>query len=79
MEAKFKINVSALTFKVREYEAPAIVVELKELRTLCQWDFKDENLSKVRDLFVFMAWTGQRFSDIKTEECKVILSGKCKK
>ena len=66
MEAKFKINVSALTFKVREYEAPAIIVELKELRTLYQWDFKDENLSQVRDLFVFMAWTGQRFSDIKT-------------
>lgn len=65
-DSGYEINRTVLNFKVREYEAPAIVVELKELQLLVEKVFKEDGLEKVRDVFIFMAWTGQRFSDIRT-------------
>ena len=65
-ESGYTINPTILNFKVREYEAPALVVELKELQLLREKQIKEEGLAMVRDVFIFMSWTGQRFSDIKT-------------
>jgi integrase len=68
----YPINPTVLNFKVREYEAPALVVELKELQVLMNKEIVETGLAMVRDVFIFMAWTGQRFSDIKTIDRKAI-------
>ncbi len=59
-----KINPECLKIKIREYESPIIVLELSEVMKLYNWKFDDEIHSKVRDVFIFMTWTGQRYSDI---------------
>ena len=71
-ESGYPINPTVLNFKVREYEAPAMVVELKELQLLREKEIEEKGLAMVRDVFIFMAWTGQRFSDIKTIDRKAI-------
>ncbi|MDE3234554.1 MAG: tyrosine-type recombinase/integrase [Bacteroidota bacterium] len=58
-----EVRKDVFKFRVSEHEIPVIIVELAELEHLYSYDFKDEHLGRVRDLFVFMAWTGQRYSD----------------
>ena len=51
-------------FKAVKEESESIYLTVKELETLEKHDFsKNERLDKVRDLFLFGAWTGLRFSD----------------
>lgn len=65
MKEGVKIDMEALEFKVEEFEPPVIVLELAEIEKLIHYEFKDRNLGTVRDVFIFMCWTGQRYSDIK--------------
>lgn len=64
IEKGFKIDLVTLKVKVKEVESPVIVLELGEIMKLTKWKFKTKQISEVRDLFVFMSWTGQRVSDL---------------
>lgn len=64
IEKGFKIDPLTLKVKVKEVESPVIVLELAEVMKLAKHKFKSKTLSEVRDLFVFMSWTGQRVSDL---------------
>ena len=46
------------------FEGDVHVVDLNELKLLSTYDFKDSTLNEVRDVFLFMCFTGQRYSDI---------------
>ena len=51
-------------FSYSEIETDAVYVTEKELEILYKFDFsKTKRLENVRDLFVFGAWVGLRFSD----------------
>ncbi|MCW3107293.1 MAG: hypothetical protein JWQ09_1799 [Segetibacter sp.] len=51
-------------FSVDREETDAVYLNEKELELLYNYDFSDDTrLERVRDLFIFGAWTGLRFSD----------------
>jgi site-specific recombinase XerD len=50
--------------KSTEKEGEVYVLPIKQILQLQQFDFKSSALNNVRDIFCFMCWTGQRFSDI---------------
>ena len=71
-EKGLKIDEKLLGFKTREYAATVIVLELGELEKLRTFEPKDPNLKAIQDVFLFMCWTGQRYSDISRIEWKDI-------
>ncbi len=71
-EKGLKIDEKLLAFKTREYAATVIVLELAELEKLRTFEPKDPNLAPIKDVFLFMCWTGQRYSDISKIEWKDI-------
>jgi integrase len=50
--------------KADEPEKEVIFFFLEELMTLMNYDFKNNKLNKVRDLYCFSSFTGLRYSDI---------------
>ncbi len=68
---KFYMNRGEIPFfdtsliKSAEKEGEVFVMPLKQMFELQNHHFKNERLAKVRDIFCFMCWTGQRFSDVQ--------------
>jgi site-specific recombinase XerD len=58
------IDKEILEVVCSEYEGDIHVVYLDELILLNSFDFKDSALNQIRDVFLFMSFTGQRYSDI---------------
>lgn len=59
--------------RLKEYEAHIIYITKEELKTLWEFEFSNERLERVRDLFVFACSTGLRESDfsiVKPENIK---------
>ena len=59
--------------RLKEYEAHIIYITKEELKTLWEFEFINERLGRVRDLFVFACSTGLRESDfsiVKPENIK---------
>ncbi len=50
--------------KSNEREGEVYVLPIKQIVELQEFQFKNEVLNSVRDIFCFMCWTGQRYSDI---------------
>jgi len=51
--------------KSAEREGEIYVLPIKQLIALQNQKLENEKLARVRDVFCFMCWTGQRFSDIE--------------
>lgn len=59
--------------KSNEKEGSIFVLTIKQVMHLQNLEIKNEALEKARDVFCFMCWTGQRYSDIlriRNEEIK---------
>jgi integrase len=59
--------------RLKEYETHTIYITKEELKTIWEFEFNNERLEKVRDLFVFACSTGLRESDfsiVKPENIK---------
>ena len=59
--------------RLKEYEAHIVYITKEELKTLWEFEFINERLGRVRDLFVFACSTGLRESDfsiVKPENIK---------
>jgi integrase len=59
--------------RLKEYETHTIYITKEELKTIWEFDFNNERLERVRDLFVFACSTGLRESDfsiVKPENIK---------
>lgn len=59
--------------KSNEREGEVYVLPIKQVIELQEFKIKNETLNKVRDIFCFMCWTGQRYSDIANFKRKDIV------
>jgi integrase len=55
--------IKSFNYITSEYEPPVFFVELEEILRLINFKFNEPYLERVRDLFIFMCFTGQRISD----------------
>jgi len=53
-------------FKKPSEQTEDIYIKKEELDILFNFDFKNERLNALRDIFIFGCWTGLRYSDIKS-------------
>lgn len=74
--AKFKLFDASILgdfARLKEYETHIVYVTKEELKKLWEYQFTNERLERIRDLFVFACATGMResdFSNIKPENIK---------
>jgi integrase len=74
--SKYKLFNSAILDdfdRLKEYETHTIYITKEELKTIWEFEFSNERLERVRDLFVFACSTGLRESDfsiVKPENIK---------
>jgi integrase len=71
-------NVDYMKFDVPKEETDAVYLTETELEKLYNYDFSNnKRLERVRDLFIFGAWTGLRYQDFSTikSENKVLVDG----
>lgn len=61
----YPTNIKSFEYYSPEYEPPVFIVELHEIIHLINFEFQNLYLERVRDLFIFMCFTGQRISDSK--------------
>lgn len=59
-------NYSFKSFKSVSQELPIVFLTEQELQMIVDVDLSSDKLIKVRDLFVFMCYTGLRWSDVNT-------------
>lgn len=55
-------NTSSI--KVTEREGEVYVIPLPEIIRMQNMELEDERLDRAKDVFMFMCWTGQRYSDV---------------
>lgn len=60
----YTISPDVTKFKVFKERPIVVYLTQQELTQLCEYHFPNERLSRVRDLFVFQASTGLRWSDL---------------
>jgi len=72
VDRKLNTNLDFTKFKVYDEKTDIVVLTEKELMTIYSYDFSKEKdlsnrktLEKIRDVFCFQCFTGQRFSDIE--------------
>lgn len=66
LENDYTNNTKFTRYKklVKEYEPKTIALSLEELSLLANHKFNNNRLEKVRDLFLFHIYTGQRYNEI---------------
>lgn len=64
-EKGYPTKIKSFKYTTPEYEPPVFIVDLEEIMHLIDFKFNNTHLERVRDLFIFMCFTGQRISDIK--------------
>lgn len=65
-----------LKFKVRDYPVEIVVLNNNEIDRITKIDLSNfKHLEKVRDIFLFSIYTGQRFSDVTNAQSKDIVNG----
>jgi integrase len=57
-------HFSTSSVKVTEREGEVYVMPLPEIIRMQNMQLEDERLDKAKDVFMFMCWTGQRYSDV---------------
>lgn len=65
VERKLTKNTDFRNFKIKYHKNDIVYLSDKELMTLYNLKPKKERLARVRDVFCFQCFTGQRFSDIE--------------
>lgn len=72
-ERKLTTNSEYKSFRGKTYENEVVHLTEEELMNLYNLKIEDERLARVRDVFLFQCFTGQRYSDIlalKREDVK---------
>lgn len=65
LESKYTTNTEFKSFKTKSIKTDILTLTWNELMTLFHADFSDTpSLERVRDVFCFQCFTGQRYSDI---------------
>ncbi len=65
LERKYNTNTEFKLFKVKSVKTDILTLTWQELTMLLRYDFSDSPyLERVRDVFCFQCFTGQRYSDI---------------
>jgi len=72
----YKVNEDFRRFKANETDRDIFYLNAEEINQIRRCDLKgNESLEKVRDLFLFQCYTGQRFSDVQNMKFSDIRGG----
>lgn len=63
LERGYHNNTTFQRYQSTEKEGEIYILSLEELMNLLQYEFNNDRLSQVRDVFCFMCFTGLRYSD----------------
>lgn len=74
-ERKLTTNDGFKSFKGKTYENDVVYLTEEELMSLYNYKAKEERLGRVRDVFLFQCFTGQRYSDILTLKIDDVKNG----
>ncbi|RYG06588.1 MAG: hypothetical protein EOO02_00125, partial [Chitinophagaceae bacterium] len=61
-----------MTREIRVVAAHKVTLSIQEVHQLYQYDFPNQRLNNIRDLFVFACFTGMRWADIEKFDAKFI-------